>query len=160
MSELAKGVRGADGGCVPEELPKPPPYIRPVNWKEILKFFFGYPGGHFYGNFFRRLTLTVVVWYFLTPGPEHTATLRLGWILLVYLRNVALLTIVAGRLHLQLYVRKVQGTKYKYTIDWPDTKDDKFMFGKSDLGQRLFQSRQRVRSMDRIRSPFPLGLGE
>ena len=129
MSVLAEGARDAKGEWIPEDLPRPAaPYLRPFKWKEILKYFFSHRG-HVASIISRRITLTLVVWYFLTPSLEQAATLRVGWILLIYLRNVALLTIIAGRLHWRLYVRKVQGMKYKYTNKWPATRDKKFMFG-------------------------------
>ena len=128
LTALTEGARDGQGEWIPKELPKPGPWFRqPLELKEILKGFFGSQG-----LFFRQvkfIALAAVVWYFLTPDSERMESLRIGWILLIYLRNVALLTIIAGRLHWRLYVRKVQGMKYKYTPKWQATKDKKFMFG-------------------------------
>ena len=49
------------------------------------------------------LILSVVIWRWLLPSEESMATLRLGWILQIWIRNLALLTLVAGGLHLLLY---------------------------------------------------------
>ena len=128
MAVLTRGARDAQGEWIPNELPKPGPWFRnPIEWREVLKSFFG-PQGRLFGAV-KFLALTSFVWFFLTPSLENMATLRIGWILLIYLRNVALVTIIAGRLHWRLYVRKVQGMKYKYTPKWQSTKDNKFMFG-------------------------------
>ena len=128
MSTLAEGARNSQGEWIPDELPKPAPLFRnPLDCKEIFKSFFSYNGQITFT--IKRLALAVVVWYFLTPSVEQAATLRLGWIALIYLRNVALLSIIAGRLHWRLYMRKVQGMKYKYTNKWQSTKDKKFLFG-------------------------------
>jgi len=128
MDALTEGARDAQGEWVPKVLPEPGPWFRsPLEWKVILTTIFG-PRGRLIGSA-KFLALTAVVWYFLSPKMEQTATLRIGWILLIYLRNVALLTIIAGRLHWRLYVRKVQDMKYKYTPKWPATDDKKFLFG-------------------------------
>ncbi|MAG13939.1 MAG: desaturase [Spirochaetales bacterium] len=128
MEILTEGTRDAQGEWNPKELPKPGVLFRnPLEWREILKSFFGPQGSLIRTAKF--LALTALVWYFLTPSLEQTTTLRVGWILLVYLRNVVLVTVIAGRLHWRLYVRKVQGMKYKYTPRWLATNDKKFMFG-------------------------------
>ena len=128
MAVLAEGDRDTKGQWVPKELPAPAaPFRKPFNWRKTLKVFLSTNG--LIPTVAIKLALAAVVWYFLTPSLEQTATLRVEWILLIYLRNVALLTIIAGRLHWHLFVRKVQGMKYKYTNEWQATPDKKFMFG-------------------------------
>ena len=128
MDVLTEGARDTEGEWIPKELPKPGVMFRdPIEWREVLRTFFGRDG--LLIGLAKFLALSAVVWYFLRPSLEQTVTLRIGWVLLIYLRNVALVTIIAGRLHWRLYVRKVQGMKYKYTPEWQVTNDKKFMFG-------------------------------
>jgi len=46
----------------------------------------------------------------------------------MYARNVAMLVLVAGSLHLMLYWRRVQGTRFKYNSRWPSTSGKTFLF--------------------------------
>ena len=55
-----------------------------------------------------------VSWHFLQPPLEQSQTVGIQWVALMWLRNLALMTIVAGGLHLYFYVRKAQGDKYRY----------------------------------------------
>lgn len=55
-----------------------------------------------------------LVWYALQPGPEQTATFAFGWIAQMYLRNLVLIVIVAGGLHLYLYTFRRQGDLRKF----------------------------------------------
>ena len=58
--------------------------------------------------------LGTLTWYFLQPPLEQCAELEAGWIALMFVRNLALIAIVAGGLHLYFHVFKVQGTKRKF----------------------------------------------
>ena len=50
-----------------------------------------------------------LVWYALQPGPARTGTLAFDWIALMYLRNLALIVLVAGGLHLYFHTLRRQG---------------------------------------------------
>ena len=60
------------------------------------------------------LIISVITWYYFHPSLEQTQTFELGWIALITLRNLALIVLVAGGLHLYLYVFKRQADNYKY----------------------------------------------
>jgi sterol desaturase/sphingolipid hydroxylase (fatty acid hydroxylase superfamily) len=68
-------------------------------------------------------------WLWLTPSTETTARFRIDWIALLYLRNAAMLLIVAGALHLRFYMRRAQGINFKYSDKWLTANDRKFTFG-------------------------------
>ncbi|MDH4277583.1 MAG: sterol desaturase family protein [Acidimicrobiia bacterium] len=59
--------------------------------------------------------LSVAIWYLLTPSLASMQTLRPGWILTVWARNLVLLTLWAGGLHYFLHRRRTQGDRLKYT---------------------------------------------
>jgi sterol desaturase/sphingolipid hydroxylase (fatty acid hydroxylase superfamily) len=61
-----------------------------------------------------EFALAWLVWTWLQPAPEETATLALGWIGQIYLRNLALIFLFAGGLHLYLYRFRVQGDALKF----------------------------------------------
>ena len=60
------------------------------------------------------VVLAAAVWWFLQPSPEQTRTFAFDWIALMLLRNLALMIIVAGGLHLYFYRRRGQGQQRKY----------------------------------------------
>lgn len=58
--------------------------------------------------------LAVLTWVYLTPALERCREFAVGWIAEVYLRNLALMILVAGGLHLYLYTFAKQGKALKY----------------------------------------------
>ena len=58
--------------------------------------------------------LATVTWLFLQPALERCVTLRLDWILEMYGRNMALMFLVAGGLHLYLFTFKRQGAERRF----------------------------------------------
>ncbi len=119
-------IRDAKGEWRPTPLPVPSP-ITNGPWKPlvILKHLWNviWPYNFIYA------AMAFVVWMWLTPSAETTARFRFDWIALIYLRNVALLVLVAGALHLRLYIQRGQGINFKYSDKWLAAKDKKFTFG-------------------------------
>ncbi|MCK5673454.1 MAG: sterol desaturase family protein [Spirochaetales bacterium] len=72
--------------------------------------------------------LAVLAWLYFTPDLSRTVNFRISWIAEIYLRNVVLLTIIAGGLHLRLYMKRGQGLKFKYTDKWLAKNDKRFLF--------------------------------
>ena len=60
------------------------------------------------------LFLAFFTFYFLSPSMEVMATLNLGWISMVILRDLAMFLIVTGGLHWWFYMREGQGMKFRY----------------------------------------------
>ena len=63
---------------------------------------------------FLLLTLAVVSWVWFTPSLERAQEFRLDWILEIGLRNLIIVLVVAGGLHLLLYTFKRQGDDEHY----------------------------------------------
>jgi sterol desaturase/sphingolipid hydroxylase (fatty acid hydroxylase superfamily) len=122
-------IRDAKGEWRPAPLPVPSPLFNGP-WKPavILKHLWNafWPYNLIYA------AMAFVCWLYLTPSLETTAHFG-PWVLLLYLRNAALLAIVAGALHLRLYFKRAQGTHYKYSDKWLATHDPKFTFGNQTL---------------------------
>ncbi len=74
------------------------------------------------------VAMSAVVWNFFTPSMERMASLHPRWILEIYVRNVVLFTLVAGTLHVALYVRRVQQQRYKYNRQWLSTTNRAFLW--------------------------------
>ncbi|MER8764292.1 sterol desaturase family protein [Mesorhizobium sp. M0968] len=58
--------------------------------------------------------VSFLTWFYLSPSLETARSFAFGWIAGVYLRNLALMVLVAGGMHLYLYTFKRQGNHLRY----------------------------------------------
>jgi len=129
MLDAEWGKRDSRGEWQPEQLPEPSPLFRwPWRPRIILKYLFA-PQGFLWPYNLLYALLAVISWKYFTPGFERTARFEIGWIAELYLRNAVLLILIAGGLHLRLYITRGQGSKFKYSNKWLATHDRKFLFG-------------------------------
>ena len=70
-------------------------------------------------RFFMFILLGFVIYHYLTPSLQRMEYITLDWVLLIFLRNTALLCLVAGSLHLYLHAHKVQGCRTETSNKWP-----------------------------------------
>ena len=70
----------------------------------------------------------IAVYFWLTPSSATMRSLSPGWIMLILLRNVAIVATWFGGAHVWLYVRRGQDTRFKYNARWP-RESDRFLFG-------------------------------
>jgi sterol desaturase/sphingolipid hydroxylase (fatty acid hydroxylase superfamily) len=75
------------------------------------------------------LALSLISWLWFQPPLEVTATLAPGWIFGLWVRNMALMILVAGSLHWFFYVRKAQGGRLKFDPRDLMLKGRQFTFG-------------------------------
>lgn len=75
------------------------------------------------------LALATISWVWLSPSLETTAELAPTWIAGIWLRNMALMILVAGGLHWFFYMRKAQGKHLKYDGRDLMVKGRQFSFG-------------------------------
>ena len=68
-------------------------------------------------------------WFFLTPAQATLQTLSWDWAAWIFARNAILILVVFGSLELRLYVRRRQGTRFKYNAQFPSEQPARvFMF--------------------------------
>ncbi len=60
------------------------------------------------------LIIAVLSWMFLSPNIEDCKNWDLIWISKIYLRNLALIILIAGSIHLYFYTFRKQGTDLKF----------------------------------------------
>ena len=60
------------------------------------------------------VVVAYVSWRWVQPSLEETRTFAIGWIAEIYIRNLVLLLVVAGGLHLYFYAWKRQGERLKF----------------------------------------------
>jgi len=99
----------------------------PTTPRIVAKWFIGVPGFLFpwYGIY---LALTLVAFFFFTPELARMQTLAPGWALEILTRNVVLVWLFTGGLHLWLYQIRGQGRKTKYNANWMAKNDKRFLF--------------------------------
>lgn len=138
MADIQEMARDVKGEWQPGSLPVPGALFRwPPEPRAIIKFLFGREGLLWPYNLL-YLALAIISWLFLTPAVERMTTFAFDWMALIYLRNAGLLILIAGGLHLRLYIRRRQGQKYKYTDKWLARKDSRFLFHNQTLDNVFF----------------------
>ena len=80
--------------------------------------------------------LAALSWFHLQPALERCAELRADWMLQMYARNLALMLLVAGGLHLWFHVLKRQGAERKYDPRGLSTNDRRF-FARSQVWDNM-----------------------
>jgi lathosterol oxidase len=60
------------------------------------------------------VVLAAVTWVYLTPSLARAESFEAGWIAELHLRNLALMILVAGGLHLYFYTYKQQAWRRKF----------------------------------------------
>ncbi len=120
----------------PDPIEHPPLYDWPPRPVAALRWIVTglmFPWGFFF------TALAVVTWNWLTPATSTMQTLSPGWMGLIWLRNAALLTIIAGVLHWWLYIRRSQDLDYKFNVRWPVTDSRKFLW-RNQVKDNMFWS--------------------
>jgi hypothetical protein len=91
------------------------------------------------------VVLAVVTWFYLQPALERCVTFEAGWMLQMLARNLGLMVLVAGGLHLFFYTFKMQGAEHKY--DPRDlNRNDRRYFGQNQVWDNIFWSSTRSSS--------------
>ena len=127
MSEVIGGTTDSRGEWQPAERPAPGPlWAWPPRPLDVAKFIFGYPGYLWPVNAFFML-VAIVTWRYTQPELSRLAEFRLDWIAQNYARNVAMLVLFAGGIHLRLYTFRGQGTKHKFNPKWLGGKNPTFL---------------------------------
>jgi len=111
----------------PRGAPYKPVFLPPFDPLAMLKFFFGFEG-YLFPTIFFFMVQCLFCYLNFTPPRERWSELQFDWILLVFVRNQALLWITNGFLHYLLYMKRVIGTQNKLNVDWPDVENKKFTF--------------------------------
>lgn len=115
-----------------------PIFVWPPQPAAFLRWLFGWPGFLVPWNAI-YVAITVATYVWTQPSSDVTKELALSWILPMYVRNLLLLTAVAGGWHMLLYTFKVNGLHHKYDRRWLAENDSKFTFG-NQLLDNIFWS--------------------
>jgi len=75
------------------------------------------------------IVMSLVSWFYLAPSLASMTEFAPGWITMIWLRNLFWLTLVAGGLHWWFYIRRSQGTEFKFDDRWLATDNKAFLWG-------------------------------
>ena len=142
----------------PPELTRIPPlFVWPWSPVAFLKWVFAFPGYLWPWNTL-YLAIALVSFFYLTPDLARMATFEIDWVGLIFLRNVGLIIAVVGAWHLRLYVKRAQGTEYKYNAAGSRQDNDNFLFRDQTARQHVLDVRQRRADLDGLRGGDALGV--
>ena len=135
MDDLAFGTRNKRGDWKPKEpVALPPMWRRPFRLPAVLRWI---PGYLFPWNAF-HLATALLYWRFVIPDVETMKTLSWGWALWLYAVNGLCIFVMYGAVELFYYVRRKQGTRFKYNAKFPaDTPSDVFWFKSQNIDNFL-----------------------
>ena len=68
------------------------------------------------GTRFLFLLVAILIYHVFSPDVSETQTLNWSWMWPIFLRNIILVTLVAGGLHLALWAMQTQGDEFKYFL--------------------------------------------
>lgn len=93
----------------------------------FLKWLFGFPG-YLWPWMSLFMGISYVSWRFFTPDIEEMKHSPLRGIVFLFIRNMLILVLFNSLWHWRLYVRKAQGTDYKYNGRWLSIDNPVFLF--------------------------------
>src|SRR5262245_54350291 len=135
MDDLQFGTRNKRGDWTPTARVELPPFWAwPPNLVAILKWI---PGYLFPWNAFHMAT-ALAYWYLVVPDVAVMRTLSWDWALRLYAVNAAAIFALYGSIEFFFYLRRKQGTQFKFNGRFPeDHPSDVFWFKSQTLDNAL-----------------------
>ena len=119
-------------------IPNSPLFERPLRPGEVFKW---------YAKSWLRLSMTLLVlgtatltWTFLQPALERSVTFEFDWIAQIFLRNLGLMIVVAGSLHLYFHTFRKQGRRYRFMKPKTTRDHSRFTWGNQVLDNMFWTS--------------------
>jgi sterol desaturase/sphingolipid hydroxylase (fatty acid hydroxylase superfamily) len=133
MDDLKFGTRDKRGNWAPNQ----PLEIAPFwtgKWSKLGHWMIAYLWPH--NTIF--MAVTVAYWFLVLPDWDVMKTFSWGWMLKVHLVNTVGTFLLFGAVELFYYVRREQGTRFKYNHKFPsDTPSEVFWFRSQNIDNFL-----------------------
>ena len=135
MDEMKFGTKNKRGDFAPKDpLQTAPLFVFPPQPLNFLK----WSPSYFFPWNMLFMALAAIFWFYLTPPIETMKALSFGWIAYLLVRNNLLVLIIYGALELRLYVKRSQGTHFKFNGKWPaEQPSDVFMFKSQNIDNMI-----------------------
>jgi hypothetical protein len=118
MDDLKFGAHNKRGDFTPSATLELAPFWA---WPpQVAKVFAWIPGYFWPWNAFHMAT-ALAYWWFVVPDVETMRTMSWGWSLRLYAANGAAIFILYGAVELAYYVKRKQGTRFKFNGKSPPT---------------------------------------
>jgi sterol desaturase/sphingolipid hydroxylase (fatty acid hydroxylase superfamily) len=128
MDDALYGTRDKRGDWKPREVIEyPPVFTWPARPVKFVRWLLGYPGYILPWNLVYAV-VAGLLWFWLTPPMDMMKDFAPGWLSYLLVRNAAILLLFFGLFHLGLYVRRTQGTSFKFNGRWPAKDHSSFLF--------------------------------
>ena len=135
MDDLQFGTRNKRGDWSPSHRPEVAPFwIWPVQPQKLLKWLVGYiwPWNAFH------MATALAYWQWVIPDFETMKTLSWDWALWLYAVNAVCIFVMYGSIEFFYYVKRKQGTRFKYNCKFPaDNPSDVFWFRSQNIDNVL-----------------------
>lgn len=135
MDDLQFGTRNKRGDWAPNgRIEVAPFWARPFSAMKVLRWIPGYlwPWNAFH------MAVTLAYWEFIIPSTETMKTFGWGWGLYLYAVNAAAIFAMYGAIELFYYVKRIQGTRFKYNAKFPSEQpSDVFWFKSQNIDNFL-----------------------
>jgi sterol desaturase/sphingolipid hydroxylase (fatty acid hydroxylase superfamily) len=135
MDDLAFGTRNKRGDWKPNEPLKFAPFwYRPLEFGKILRWLVDYvwPWNAFH------MATALAYWYFIIPDVDTMKTISWGWALWLYAVNATGIFLMYGSVELFYYIKRKQGTRFKFNAKFPgEQPSDVFWFKSQNLDNFL-----------------------
>lgn len=133
MDDLKFGTRDKRGNWAPNQ----PLEIAPFwtgKWSKLGRWMIAYLWPH--NAIF--MAVTVAYWYLVLPDWEEMKTFSWGWMLWIHAVNAGGIFLLYGSVELFYYVKRKQGTRFKYNHKFPsENPSDVFWFKSQNLDNFL-----------------------
>ena len=135
MDDLKFGTRNKRGDWAPfAHLSLPPFWQKPLSLPKVLAWI---PEYLWPWNAFHMAT-ALLWWAYVVPDVEVLKTLSWGWALWLYAVNASAIFVFYGSVELFWYVKKRQGTRFKYNAKFPSEQpSDVFWFKSQNIDNFL-----------------------
>jgi sterol desaturase/sphingolipid hydroxylase (fatty acid hydroxylase superfamily) len=131
MDDLQFGTRNKRGDWKPNAvLEIAPLWLRPLNLKKILRWTVDYvwPWNAFH------MATALIYWFYVVPDLDTMKTLSWSWAFWLYAVNSAAIFVMYGSIELFYYVRRKQGSRFKYNAKFPaEQPSDVFWFKSQNI---------------------------
>lgn len=135
MDDLALGTRNKRGDWTPKEpAGTAPVFVLPPRPLAFLKWL---PSYFLPYNLLFALS-ALAWWHWVLPPVAQMKTLEPGWIAQLFVVNLVAVFLFYGAFEWRLYVRRAQGTRFKYSARWPaEQRSPAFMFQRQNVDNMI-----------------------